>query len=165
MDENGEVIIAEAVCYRFGVFLECCCLFNLIAVFTFCICFPFLCLGFFCSRRAASSWRLYLTSTGLHYTSIGLTGRQKYLFIPLGDIQEVIVQNTVRVNDRRAVSQTQNLQIVISRDKTEQYIPWIQRTLCFKDFLNFNVIQNATGFSEAVNKQKQDAIANSRLII
>ena len=61
VDENNEVIIAEAVCDRTKVCMRVCCIYYAIAVFSFLIFLPCaLVLGVFLGRKAAVEWRLYL---------------------------------------------------------------------------------------------------------
>lgn len=91
--DDGEPILAEGICCRGGVFADVCIiLFALFFILTVPICFPFLCfIPIYCGRRAALSWRLYLTPSGIHHTKAGLTSPccYKKIFIPLTDIISV----------------------------------------------------------------------------
>ena len=156
VDENGEVIIAEAVCNRSRLCMQVCCWYYIIG---FLLCFIFLpcalVIGCVLGRRGSSAWRLYLTSSGLRYTSISITGCINEMFIPLNDIENVFVQETILIQNGAASSQGHTLNIRISRDKVAEYIPWFQRTLCFVDILKISFVENATDFCSAIKQQKQ----------
>ena len=70
VDENNEVIIAEAVCDRTKVCMQACCIYVIAALGCLIFLPCALVLGVFLGRKAAVEWRLYLTSTGLHYTKV-----------------------------------------------------------------------------------------------
>lgn len=161
VDKNGEVIIAEALCNRTKLYLEICCIYYAIAILTFLICLPCaLIVGCCLGRKAAAEWRLYLTSTGLHYSKVSLFGCRQEIFIPLSDIKDVSVQETIRTRNGMVTSQGHTLMVWINRDKAAEYIPWCQRTLCFMDYLSFSFIENASDFRAAVKRQLCSAMDN-----
>lgn len=155
IDGNGEAIIAEAVCDRSKVCLEVCCWYYILASVTCLICLPCaLVLGLVFSRKAAAEWRLYLTSTGLHHIKVGVLGQRQVVFIPLSDIEDVIVRETILIHNGVGSSQGHTLKVRINSDKTAEYIPWCQRTLCLLDNLDFGFIENAQDFGAAIKRQK-----------
>ena len=155
VDEHGEVIIAEAVCNRSRLCRQICVWYYFIGVILCFIFLPCACfMGCVLGRRGSSAWRLYLTSSGLRYTSVSITGCINEMFIPLNDIENVFVQETILILNGAASSQGHTLNIRISRDKVAEYIPWCQRTLCFVDYLKIAFVENATDFCSAIKQQK-----------
>lgn len=91
--DDGEPILAEGFCSRSEVHAEVW-FYNIVLFSLSCvlmvpiIIFPFLCfIAIYCGRRAALSWRLYLTPSGIHHTEVALSPCcYKKIFIPLTDI-------------------------------------------------------------------------------
>ena len=101
VDENGEVIIAEALFGRSSLRLQIMTTYVMILslMVALIILIPCglicLCVGCVIGCHGASAWRLYLTSTGLHYTSVSQTGCiSEKNFIPLSDIKDVSLQQS-----------------------------------------------------------------------
>ncbi len=89
LDENGDEIIAEGVCHRGGVIWGVC------GIYTVVLAGPVLLLiALCCAVKAAYSWKLHLTSTGIWYTDVIKTCNCLYKqhFIPLSDINDIEVQ-------------------------------------------------------------------------
>lgn len=94
--DDGEPILAEGFCCRSGVHAEVCFCNILLFALSFVlivpiIIFPYLCfIAIYCGRRAALSWRLYLTPSGIHHTKVAMSPCcYKKIFIPLTDITHV----------------------------------------------------------------------------
>jgi hypothetical protein len=152
VDENGEVIIAEAVCNRRQVCMRICCLYYLIVVLSFFILSPVLCvMGLYFGVKASSSWRLYLTPTGIHYTRVAIsTCCYQKIFIPLSDIEDVFVQHNIVVN-QGSYAQSNSVNVRVDRSKIGQYKLWYQ---CLQsDYLELHHIENASDFAAAINRQ------------
>ena len=155
VDENNEVIIAEAVCDRTKVCMRVCCIFYAIAVLSFLIFAPCaLVLGVFLGRKAAVEWRLYLTSTGLHYTRVGAcTCVSQVLFIPLSDIEDVFVQESILIQNGWASSRGHIMKITINRNKIAKYLPWWQRIVVLTDYMEIANVANASDFAAAIRRE------------
>ena len=154
MDENNEVIITEAVCDRTKVCMRVCCIYYFIAALSFFIFTPCaIFLGVFLGRKAAVEWRLYLTSTGLHYTKVGAcTCVNQVLFIPLSDIEDVFVQESILIQNGWA-SQGHIMKITINRNKIAKYLPWWQRTVVLTDYVEIANVANASDFAAAIKRE------------
>ena len=99
VDKNGDEIIAEAECYRSGVFCAVCSVYRE-AGLSFTLPLVYYCIAACCGCKAAQSWKLYLTRTGIRYTDVieCCCCSFKDHFIPLSDIGEVqVVENTIRL--------------------------------------------------------------------
>ena len=155
VDENNEVIIAEAVCDRTKVCMRVCCIYYFIAVLSCLIFAPCaLVLGVFLGRKAAVEWRLYLTSTGLHYTEVGAcTCVSQVLFIPLSDIEDVFVQESILIQNGAASSQGHSVKIRINRSKIAKYLSWWKRTVVLMDYLEIAHVANASDFAAAIKRE------------
>ena len=144
VDENDEVIIAEALFDRYSWSLKICntyvpfacaaCLFLLVPG---CL---LLCIGCVIGCHGASAWRLYLTSTGLHYTSVRSRGcvREKK-FIPLSDIRDASLQKSIFYGSNYKRVNTDIVKIIKTNYET----------------VEFSSILNATDFCAAIKQQKQ----------
>ena len=144
VDENEEVIIAEALFDRYSLKNKIQYIYLWIAKVTVAIpcgaiCVPgIVCIGCAYGCHGASAWRLYLTSTGLHYTSVCPTGcvRGKK-FIPLSDIRDASLKETV--SDGRIRVNT----LIINKTDSKT--------------VKFSCIFNVTDFCAAINSiLKQD---------
>ena len=152
VDENGEVVIAEAIFNQsklgekiyhtyadivlvtlpFVIFFLLPCAFIIIIII--------FCIGCVYSSRGASALRLYLTSNGLHYTSVCPTGCVcGNKFIPLKDIRDVSLQRTINVMPNFVDVNTYKL--IITKNNLDK--------------VEFNFIDNATDFCAAIKRQRQ----------
>ena len=147
VDENGEVIIAEAIFNRSKSNKKIQHGYCIVAMLTgscFLPCLPIicllaLCLGCIYSSRGASAMRLYLTSSGLHYTDVCLTGCVcGNKFIPFNDIRDVSLQTT-KINEMTNFLDLNAL--IITKNNL--------------DIVEFNFIDNVTDFCAAIKRQKQ----------
>ncbi len=157
-DENGEAIIAEGLCNRRGVCCQICLFYYLMGVIC-CSLFLFpvglvLCiLGCFYGKKAGNAWRLYLTPTSLHYTQVGAsTCCYKDLVIPLSDIEDCFVQETIIVQQGGGVTQNHSVKVKIDRSKIEEYLRWDQSCV-LPDYLELKNVANASDFATAVKRQ------------
>ena len=133
VDENGEVIIAEALFDRYSLRNKIRSIYFWIAMLIPCACAPCMfCIGCAYGCHGTSAWRLYLTSTGLHYTSVCSTGcvRGKK-FIPLSDIRDASLKETV--SDGRIHADT----LIINKTDSKT--------------VKFSCIFNVTDFCAAIN--------------
>ena len=155
LDENGEVIIAEAVCNRRSICLHVFCVYWLFSALLLFICLPCaLILGCICGRRAAAAWRLYLTPTGIHYTKVGVfCCFYDEIFIPLRDIEQVFVEQVIEIYQNGNVAQGRRVKVKIHRGKIASYVPWCQRTCCLVDTVDLGFIDNACDFFAAIKRQ------------
>ena len=141
VDENGEVIIAEALFGRSSLRLQIMSAYvvtaAIMSILIPCV-FICLCVGCIIGCRGAYAWRLYLTSTGLHYTSVSSAGcvRGKKL-IPLSDIKDVSLQQTLCTSSLREVVHTMKI-LTVNQGTVE-----------------FNSILNAIDFCAAIKQQQQ----------
>ena len=148
LDENGEQIIAEALCKHNQVCLNVCQATGFFCFLSL-ICIPCgLILGWYYGRKAADAWRLYLTPSGVHYSRKGGFCYTEEKFIPLGDIEDVFVEE--RIGDGASCI---SLKIKISRDKLAEYVSWCSRSVCLVDYLDITEALNAPDFAEAIKKQ------------
>ena len=147
VDENGEVIIAEAIFSRYSLYVAICLKYLVYPPFMLAllvILFPcgliYLCLGCVYGCRGASAWRLYLTSTGIHYTSVSSRGcvREKK-FIPLSNIRDASPQETIKQMRSTKWVDTNTLKIIQTN----------------YEIVKFTCILNATDFCDAIKQQKQ----------
>ena len=156
VDENGEVIIAEGVCSRRRICMQICTVYFALAILSCFIFLPFACfLGFYCGHKAATLWNLYLTPTGIHYTRVGAsTCCHQKMFIPLEDIEDVWVQETIVVRHNGPTTHTHSIKVKIDQDKIEQYIPWTHRKIFMQtDYLELIYVENASDFANAIKRQ------------
>lgn len=89
LDGNGDEIIAEGVCHRGGV------IWGVFSIYTTILAgVVVLLIGLCCAVKAAYSWKLHLTSTGIWYTDVirACSCLHKQHFIPLSDISDIQVQ-------------------------------------------------------------------------
>ena len=141
VDENGEAIIAEAVLNDCKFCLNICGFYMYWGVLLCFVCFPLTCI--YCSRKAAASWKLYLTPASIRYTEIGISSccyRDK--FIPLSDIEDVVLQENILVYDGSAASQGYTVKLEMKN--IGKYLSWYQGACCNR-YLGFNYVENAAG--------------------
>ena len=150
VDENGEVIIAEAIFCRHSLSSKLSYPYNTFACAVYvalglCLvgipcCLLCVCMGCVIGSHGASAWRLYLTSTGLHYTSVRSRGcvREKK-FIPLSDIRDASFQESIFYGQDYKSVNTNIVKIIKTNYET----------------VEFNSILNATDFCAAIKQQKQ----------
>ncbi len=156
VDENGEVILAEGFCNRHRVCMQMCSIYFLLGILSCFILLPITCiLGFFYGYKAANSWRLYLTPTGIHYTRVGAsTCCYKKMFIPLGDIEDVFVQETIHIRHNGPTTHTHSVKVKIDPSKMELYMNSFYRNVFLQtDYLELIYVENASDFAAAVRGQ------------
>lgn len=172
---NGEVIIKEGVCNRQALCFKISYLYfvfamipisllpiSLIYIFEInnfiiavsilaaltimCFIMLFSC-GIIFGYRAASSWRLYLTNTGIHYAHIvNYPCGYKEIFIPLSDIEDVFVNNQLC---------SQIICVKMDPHKVAEYMPSCAKPLfCIQnDYLGLPFADNASDFVTAAKRQ------------
>ncbi len=146
VDEHGEAILAEGMCNPSGLCMQICCVYTVLGIVLCFVFLPFcLLLGVFCGCKAASSWRLYLTATGIHYTGVApLPCCYQKVFIPLSEVQDVCVHKTI---------------VRIYPYGIDKYLPWWRRKICLqKDCLEFLDIENASTFAAAIKEEMAVAV-------
>ena len=150
VDENGEVIIAEAVfkhpSQRNFIIMTYCSIGLFCALFLPCALMIGCILGF-----RAPALKLYLTSTGLHYNRVSSTGCVSEKFIPLSDIYDITVYESSNSFREDIISK---VIIRINSNKISEHISWSKRTLYNIDYKHFYII-NATEFGAAIKQQMQ----------
>ena len=180
--ENREQIIMEAVCDSENLQKTTCSSFFWAGAVTataagllpaFCWCAIGIPLGHYLGQRAASSWRLYLTSTALHYresqacTCCYSTSEDAGMnYVDLSDVQDITVEmNYVEGGcgcDSKTLPTTVNL--VLKPGRRHDLFPhWCNRPLidtCFNPItsessvtLKLNHCINAADFVKAVKEQ------------
>ena len=157
VDANGEPIIAEGYCSRRRVCMQICSIYFLLAACTCFILLPFMCfLGFFMGQKAASSWELYLTPTGIHYTRVGAsTCCIQKMFIALEDIDDVFVQETIVVRSNGGpTTHSHSVKLRINPERVEEYLPWSHRKIFMQtEYMELIYVENASDFANAVKRQ------------
>ena len=153
VDANGELIIAEGYCNRCRICMQTCMVYYVLVVLSLFILLPLCFLGFYMGYKAASSWELYLTPTGIHYTRVGAsTCCIQKVFIPLEDIDDVFVQEMIVVHGG-PMTHSHSVKLYINPEKIEEYIPWSHRKIFMQTEYMEIYVENASDFANAVKRQ------------
>ena len=104
--------------------------------------------------KAAASKRLYLTPAGIHYTEIGSLGccyRDK--FIPLVDIEDVVLQHNTYVNQSGTQIGQDDVDLKFKMKDIRKYLPWYTCKCCSDGYLHFRYVENFIEFSSAIKQE------------
>ena len=169
VDENGEIILAEGIRDGQRVCTQVCCTYILIAIISILLLSPLLLvLGIYFTYKALTSWRLYLTPTGVHYSSVGpFHCNYKKMFIPLRDIQNVSIRTTVHTRYGVPVSTHYSVILKIDPSKFGDFITCGQRYGCsYSEGVELKGMENPHEFATAVAQQmlRQGLTANNTII-
>ena len=170
--ENGEVILAEGIRDGEAVCTEVCGCYIFIAIISVLLLSPLmLVLGIYFTYKARTSWRLYLTPTGVHYSSVGpFHCDYKKIFVPLRDIQNVSVRTTVYTRRRygAVVSTHARYSVILKIDPSKfgDFLTCCQRCGCYyKEGVELKGMKNSKEFATAVAQQmvRQGLTANNTI--
>lgn len=153
-DENGEPILAEGISNHENVCGSVYVIWMSLAMvflFLFFLALPFtLILGIYFGRKASRNWRLYLTPNGIHHTQVAvlLPCCYKKIFIPLTDVEDIVVKQYVNVH-------ATTIQVRITNESLlEEYTPFCRRVICGNNnYVEFCYVENAAEFTAAVKQQ------------
>ena len=166
MDENGELIIMEGICDQDGLKVAVSDIYHFLAVRMGIIWLPIvLPMGIFCGAKAVGIWRVYLTSTSLHFVDFDpacvyfpiKSNKQ----IALTDIEQINLLNpVVRAGFRCCAVGTKlgsptTVQVEIKPNGAKEFFPLCCRC-CATDLpivIKIDFCANAVEFVEAVKQQ------------
>ena len=145
-DENGDEIKFEGICNRRGIVSQIACW-----VITAAIGMSLLggiliipCVIVWCFRYV-KTWRLYVTSKGIHYTR-SYCCCPSHWFIPFSDIEDIYV----------AYGSKHTVGLKMDPSTIKTYLNWCQRPLLYElKSLGIAHVKNADEFVAAVKKEQE----------
>ena len=162
MDDNGELIIMEGICDQDGLKVAVSDYYYFLAVRMGFIWLPiFLPIGRFCGTKAVGIWRVYLTSTSLHFVKFDPTcvyfPIKSNKRIALTDIEEINVVNPVVTAGccylgTKLTSPT-TVQVEIKPNGAKEFFSLCCRYCDLPIVINIDFCANAVQFMEAVKQQ------------
>ena len=162
-DENGEVIILEAVCAKEQLkqavqsYYGCA---NPISISTMCLTAPCLFIaGKLCGSKAVNMWRMYLTTTSIHLVNFDAVCVcvQNNVRIDLTDIEEIqeAAGATTKDGSKRGtkLAPPTTILVELKPTKAKEFYTGPYRRFDLPIVIAINHCENSTEFVKAVKQQ------------